>query len=113
MAIRVGVLTVSDKGSRGERVDTAGPAVADVIRSIGAEVVESIVLADERWEIVRQLKRWADEAKLNLILTTGGTGLSYRDVTPEATLEVAERLVPGMAEAMRQLGRESTPLASL
>jgi molybdenum cofactor synthesis domain-containing protein len=62
---------------------------------------------------VRQLKRWCDEDKLQLILTTGGTGLSYRDVTPEATLDVAERLVPGIAEAMRLVGRNSTPLASL
>jgi molybdenum cofactor synthesis domain-containing protein len=84
-----------------------------MLAAIGGEVVETLVLADERWNIATQLKRWSDEAKLDLVLTTGGTGLSVRDVTPEATLDVAERLVPGMAEAMRQLGRESTPLASL
>jgi molybdopterin adenylyltransferase len=113
MAIRVGVLTVSDKGSRGERIDTAGPAVAALIAGIGAEVVKTEVVADERWMVAGELKTWADVDRLDLILTTGGTGLSARDVTPEATLDIAERLVPGIAEAMRQVGRQSTPLASL
>ncbi|HEX5368483.1 MAG TPA: MogA/MoaB family molybdenum cofactor biosynthesis protein [Dehalococcoidia bacterium] len=113
MAIRAGVLTVSDKGSRGERVDTAGPAVAAMLREAGMEVVETAVIADIRWEIAPLLKRWADEVQIELILTTGGTGLSPRDVTPEATLDVAERQVPGIAEVMREEGRKSTHLAAL
>jgi molybdenum cofactor synthesis domain-containing protein len=112
MAIRAAVLTVSDKGSAGERIDTAGPAVASILRENGIEVQETLVLPDERERIAAQLRRWAGEG-LDLVLTTGGTGLSSRDVTPEATLDVAERSVPGIAEAMRQLGRASTPLASL
>ncbi len=111
--MRVGILTVSDKGSIGERVDTAGPVVAELVLSLNADVVERQVIADERGEIAALLRVWADDSKLDLILTTGGTGLTPRDVTPEATLDVAERTVPGIAEAMRQVGRESTPLASL
>lgn len=113
MSIRAGVLTVSDKSARGERVDTAGPAVATLVATIGAEVVETAVLPDSRETIAAQIRRWADESKLDLVLTTGGTGLSPRDVTPEATLDVADRLVPGIAELMRQAGRKSTHLASL
>jgi molybdenum cofactor synthesis domain-containing protein len=113
MTLRVGIITVSDKGSIGERVDTAGPAVAEIIRGIDAEVVETAIIADERDEIAARLRAWADDLGLDLILTTGGTGLAKRDVTPEATLDVAEREVPGIAEAMRLVGRQSTPLASL
>jgi molybdenum cofactor synthesis domain-containing protein len=113
MTIRVGVLTVSDKGSVGERVDTAGPAVAEIIETLDATVVERAIVADERDQISALLRAWADERQLGLILTTGGTGLALRDVTPEATLDVADRVVPGIAEAMRLVGRQSTPLASL
>jgi molybdenum cofactor synthesis domain-containing protein len=113
MTIRVGILTVSDKGSRGERVDTAGPAVAALLASIGGEAIETAILADDRAQIAALLRRWADDAKLDLVLTTGGTGLSPRDLTPEATLDVAERLVPGLAELMREEGRQSTHLSSL
>ncbi len=113
MTIRAGVLTVSDTGARGERVDTAGPAVAGLVARIGAEVSERAVLADERGEISAKLRAWADDAGLDLILTTGGTGLGRRDVTPEATLDAAERQVPGLGEVMREVGRRSTPLAAL
>jgi len=113
MAIRVGVLTVSDKASRGERVDTAGPAVADLMAIFGAEVAERAIVADEPEQIAAQLTRWADETKLDIVLTTGGTGLSLRDVTPEATLAVADREVPGIGEVMRQVGLKSTHLAPL
>jgi molybdenum cofactor synthesis domain-containing protein len=113
MTIRAGILTVSDKGSRGERVDTAGPAVAALLASIGGEAVETAILADDRAQIGAQLRQWADDAKLDLVLTAGGTGLSPRDLTPEATLDVAERLVPGLAELMREEGRKSTHLSSL
>ena len=113
MTIRAGVLTVSDKGARGERVDTAGPAVATLLATIGVEAVETAILPDARDQIAARLRTWADEAYLDLILTTGGTGLSPRDVTPEATLDVAEKQVPGLAEQMRQAGRGSTHLSSL
>lgn len=113
MTIRAGVLTVSDTGARGERVDTAGPAVASLVARIDAEVSERAVLPDERGEISAKLRAWADEAGLDLILTTGGTGLGRRDVTPEATLDAAERQVPGLGEVMREVGRRSTPLAAL
>lgn len=111
--MRAGVLTVSDKGSRGERPDTAGPAVAAMVAAMGLEVAATAVLPDERDQIAALLRRWADEERLDLVLTTGGTGLAPRDLTPEATLDVAERLVPGLAEVMRETGRASTPLASL
>jgi len=111
--MRVGVLTVSDKGSRGERVDTAGPALAALIAAKGGSVEQTAIVADERDEIASKLREWVDVGKLDLVLTTGGTGLALRDVTPEATLDVADRLVPGLAEAMREVGRKSTPMAAL
>jgi molybdopterin adenylyltransferase len=113
MTIRAGILTVSDKGARGERIDTAGPAVATLLASIDVEAAETAVLPDERDQISTQLRHWADVSHLDLILTTGGTGLSPRDVTPEATMEIAERMVPGIAEWMRESGRKSTHLSSL
>ena len=113
MTIRAAVLTVSDKGARGERVDTAGPAVADILQGMGAAVTDTAIVADDRSSISRQLKAWADERGIELILTTGGTGLAPRDLTPEATLDVAERHVPGIAEVMREVGRRSTHLAAI
>ena len=113
MAIRAGVLTVSDKGARGERTDTAGPAVTALLQTIAAEVVQAAVLPDDRAQLSAMLRDWCDGSKLDIVLTTGGTGLSPRDVTPEATLDVAERHVPGLAELMRQEGRKSTHLAAL
>jgi molybdopterin adenylyltransferase len=113
MTIRAAILTISDKGAAGERVDTAGPAVASLLASIDAEASETAVLPDDREAIAAQLRRWCDESRIDVILTTGGTGLSPRDVTPEATLNVAERLVPGIAEHMRESGRRSTHLSSL
>ena len=113
MAIRAAVLTVSDKGARGERVDTAGPAVTEMLRGIGADVVETAIVPDDRAGIAAQLRAWADSAGVQLILTTGGTGLAPRDLTPEATLDVAERQVPGIPEVMREIGRKSTHLAAV
>jgi molybdenum cofactor synthesis domain-containing protein len=89
--MRVGVLTVSDKGSIGQRVDTAGPAVAALIATKGGRVEMTAMVPDERDMIAAQLREWVDVGKLDLTLTTGGTGLAPRDVTPEATLDVAER----------------------
>lgn len=113
MTVTAAVLTVSDKGARGERVDTAGPAVAELLRTKHISVIATAVVPDERAEIAGWLTHWADETEVDLILTTGGTGLSLRDVTPEATLDVLEREVPGMAEVMREAGRRSTPMAAL
>ena len=111
--IRVAILTVSDKGSIGQRVDTAGPAVGALIETRSGRIVQRAVVPDERETIAAQLREWVKMGNIDLILTAGGTGLAARDVTPEATLDVAERLVPGLAELMRDTGRQSTPMASL
>jgi molybdopterin adenylyltransferase len=113
MAIRVGILTVSDAGSRGERVDTSGVAVRELVEGMGAEVERHAVVPDERDRIASTLREWCDGGTMDIVLTTGGTGLAARDVTPEATLDVADRLAPGIAEAMRAAGRRATPMAML
>jgi molybdopterin adenylyltransferase len=106
------VLTVSDKGARGERTDTAGPAVAAALRHQGWEVSWTAIVPDERDVIAARLVSWSDEGA-EVIVTVGGTGLAPRDVTPEATLDVVERLVPGIGEVMREVGRRATPMAAL
>ena len=111
--LRVGVITASDKGSRGEREDLSGPTLAKLVQEIGGEVVEYVVLPDDQTMLEEKMRQWADEVGLDLILTTGGTGFSLRDVTPEATLAVADRLVPGIAEVMRQESLKVTPKAML
>ena len=98
---RAAVLTVSDLGSRGEREDTAGPAVVELLERAGFDVAQPVLLPDEPDQIEELLRRWADEADVALVVTTGGTGLSPRDRTPEATLRVLDHRVPGMEEAMR------------
>ena len=109
--IRAAVLTVSDKGYAGEREDVSGPELADLAREMGAEVLRRILVPDEREEIVRQLVCLSDEMKVDLILTTGGTGVTPRDVTPEATRAVIDREIPGLAEVLRFQGYHQTPLA--
>lgn len=106
-------MTVSDKGYRGERADASGPLLADLLRELGVTVVEQTIVPDERDAITRALTRLADEAHVDLIVTTGGTGLTPRDVTPEATLAVIEREAPGLAEALRWEGYRKTSLAIL
>ena len=114
MTIRAAILTVSDAGARGERVDTSGPALREMLAGIGAEVAHAEVVPDERDLIRNVLARWCDPPDaVDLVLTTGGTGLAARDVTPEATLDVADRLAPGIAEAMRAEGMRQTPMAML
>ena len=108
--ITVAVLTLSDKGSRGEREDKSGPAIAEMLKGIG-EVKYYDILPDERDLIKNKLLEYVN--KVDLILTTGGTGLSPRDVTPEATLDVIEREIPGIAEAMRMEGLKKTDRAML
>jgi molybdopterin adenylyltransferase len=105
------VVTVSDRVSNGDREDESGPAVANALADAGFPVIETRVVPDERTAIERTLRELARSARL--VVTTGGTGLGTRDVSPEATMAVVERLVPGLAEAMRAAGRSSTPTADL
>jgi molybdenum cofactor synthesis domain-containing protein len=111
--INAAVLTVSDKGSRGEREDASGAALEEALRALGANAVERAIVPDEQDQIAAALLRWADETAVNLVLTTGGTGMTSRDVTPEATLRVLERQAPGFAEAMRAGSLPTTPHAML
>ncbi|GHS92810.1 molybdenum cofactor biosynthesis bifunctional protein [Synergistales bacterium] len=109
--IRAGVLTVSDRGSRGERRDTAGPALAELLTAAGALVELSDIVPDEREIIASRVREWS--LSVSLILTTGGTGLAQRDVTPEALLDVGERVVPGFGELMRSESAKHTHNAAL
>jgi molybdopterin adenylyltransferase len=110
--MKVGILTVSDKGARGEREDRSGLAIREMMEAAGGEIVRAKIVPDEQDEIRAALIDWSDEG-LDLILTTGGTGFSPRDWTPEATKAVLERETPGIAEAMRRAGLEKTPTAML
>ena len=112
MAIRAGVLTISDKASRGERVDTSGAAIAELLTTIDATIDRSEVVPDEQDQIAATLRSWADSDELDLVVTTGGTGLGPRDVTPEAMTDVIERPVPGLGELMRSAGLKHTPMAA-
>ena len=110
---RVAVVTMSDKGSKGEREDLSGPVIVDMVTEFGYEVIETLIIPDDQKRIEAELIRLADGRQADLILTTGGTGFSKRDVTPEATLNVATRLAPGIAEAMRMLSMKYTKRAML
>jgi len=109
---RVGILTLSDKGSRGERIDESGPVLSEMVAGI-ANVVRYQVIADDQEKISLLLKSWVDDLQLDFILTTGGTGLSPRDVTPQATESILDYHVSGMAEAMRAASLTKTPRAML
>jgi molybdopterin adenylyltransferase len=109
----VGILTISDKGARGEREDLSGPEIRRIISELPAKVEAYEIIPDEEEVIVQKLVEYADRKKVDLLFTTGGTGLSPRDVTPEATRKVLHKEVPGMAEAMRREGMKITPLAML
>ena len=111
--IKAVVLTISDSASRAEREDLSGPAVVAELQSLKAEIVATEILPDDRTLIADRLRHFADSGKANLIITTGGTGFSPRDVTPEATREVIEREAPGLAELMRSESLKITPLAAL
>ncbi len=113
MTIRFGILTLSDRSSRGERADASGPALANLIQAEGWSVTKQALLPDELSAIRDLLVSWADSGDLDVILTTGGTGFSPRDVTPEATRAVIEREAPGIAEAMRAASLKITPHAML
>jgi len=108
-----GILTISDKGSRGERQDKSGEAIREILSSIDVRIVNYDIVPDEKEPIIEKLVKWADEDNLDVVVTTGGTGLTPRDVTPEATLAVVDRIVPGFAEAMRVKSLKKTPHAML
>ncbi len=107
------VITVSDKGAAGERIDTSGPAVCEILKERGFEITYTKIIPDERDLIEAELKKIADDLGCSLILTTGGTGFAKRDVTPEATLAVIERETPGIPEAMRAESMKITPRGCL
>ena len=111
--LRAAVITLSDKGYIGERVDTSGPKAAAMLEEAGYEIIEKVILPDVQVKIEHELKRLADSRQADLIITTGGTGMSPRDVTPEATLAVATRHVPGIAEAIRACSMKYTNRAML
>lgn len=113
MTLRFGILTLSDRSARGERADSSGPALALLIQAEGWSVTKQSILPDEESAIREILINWADSAELDVILTTGGTGFSPRDVTPEATRAVIERESPGLSEAMRAASLKITPHAML
>ena len=113
MTLRFGILTLSDRSSRGERADSSGPALARLIQAESWSVTKQSILPDEESAIRAILTEWADSGNLDVILTTGGTGFSPRDVTPEATRAVIEREAPGLAEAMRAFSLKVTPHAML
>lgn len=113
MSYSAAVITISDKGARGARVDTSGPAICAILKSKGWNVIYTSIIPDEKEDIKAELIRCADEKNINLVLTTGGTGFSPRDVTPEATLEIVERRTPGIPEAMRAESLRVTPRGCL
>ena len=113
MTLRFGILTLSDRSSRGERADASGPALASLIQAEGWSVVKQLLLPDEESAIRDLLISWADSGEMDVLLTTGGTGFSPRDVTPEATRAVIDREAPGLAEAMRAASLKVTPHAML
>jgi len=113
--VSVGILTVSTRGAAGEREDTSGDAIREMVTGepLNATVEARTIVADDRASIASVLRSWTDVLRLNLVLTTGGTGFSPTDVTPEATLAVVERVAPGLAEAMRAESLRITPMAML
>ena len=113
MKYTAAVITVSDKGARGERLDTSGPAVKAMLEEAGFEVVYTNIIPDDMEQIKAELIRCADDRQIALVLTTGGTGFSQRDITPEATLAVIEREARGIPEAMRYYSLQITPRGCL
>jgi molybdopterin adenylyltransferase len=107
--IKAGIITVSDRSSRGEREDKSGPVIQELLESIDAEIADYIIVPDEKDVIADTMKKLADENGVDLIISTGGTGLAHRDVTPEATLEVIDKRIPGFEEAMRSESMKITP----
>lgn len=113
MSLRFGILTVSDRSARGERPDISGPALAQIVAEQDWIVARQAILPDDLVGLREALANWADSGDYDIVLTTGGTGFSQRDVTPEATQAVVERMAPGLAEAMRAKSLQVTPHAML
>jgi molybdopterin adenylyltransferase len=113
MSIRIGIITVSDRSSRGECLDASGPALVKAVIDQGWKVIRTIILPDGLEPLASTLAEWADSGEVDVILTTGGTGFSPRDVTPEATQAVIQRAAPGLSEAMRLASLQITPHAML
>lgn len=111
--MRVAILTISDSVTRGEREDLSGPALVARCRKLGWDVTSALRCSDDPAEVRGQLRAIADSGHTDLLLTTGGTGLGPRDNTPEATLDIADRTIPGLAEEIRRKGAEKTPTAVL
>ena len=109
----LGVLTISTSGAQGNREDTSGQAIRDMLSADGFEVVRSEMIPDDYETIAAKMVEWADSPEVNLIVSTGGTGLTRDDVTPEACMSIFDREVPGMAEAMRAKSLEFTPMAMI
>ena len=110
---KAAVLTVSDRSFRGERPDAGGPLVVEILKNAGYAVTETAIVPDEKGRIEAALRQWCDREPVDLIVTTGGTGFAPRDVTPEATLAVCDRLTPGIPEAMRYASMQVTNRAML
>lgn len=113
MNIRAGIITVSDRSSQGLREDASGPSLVKMLTEAGIEICQTTIVADEKKHIKKAIRQFADKENLDLILTTGGTGVSPRDVTPDATIEIIEKQIPGMAEAMRHESMGITPHAMI
>ena len=111
--IRAAVMTMSDMGARGEREDTSGDRIVGFLPTVAAELVERVLIPDDRDQIRGHLTRFADELQLDLVLTTGGTGIAPRDNTPDATASIVDYQVPGIAEAMRAMSVQKTPFGML
>ena len=110
---KAAVLTVSDRSFRGERPDAGGPLVVEILKNAGYAVTETAIVTDEKGRIEAALRQWCDREPVDLIVTTGGTGFAPRDVTPEATIAVCDRLTPGIPEAMRYASMQVTSRAML
>lgn len=111
--MKAGILTLSDKGARGERIDLSGPALTDWLGRNGVETAIYEMIPDDMELISAKLAEWADSGAMDIILTTGGTGVSPRDVTPEATMKILERVIPGLGELMRFRSLAKTPSAAI
>jgi molybdenum cofactor synthesis domain-containing protein len=113
MVFRAGIIVASDKGSTGERADLSGKKIDSLLKEVGYEVCHYCIVPDEGEALQAAMKHCSDDLKLDLVLTTGGTGFSVRDVTPEATLAIIDKQVPGIPEAMRAMSMQITPRAML
>ena len=111
--LTIGILTISDKGARGERYDESGQTIRDIFSDLGSDIAGYEIIPDETDIISQKLVEWSDGGEIDVIITTGGTGLGERDVTPEATIAVVDRVVLGLGEAMRAASLSKTPMAMI